>query len=390
MSQTDDTPRRGDLSGKIDQGMASLHEKIRESFSLQPVIVPFLAIVLAVIVGGLLVAMTGGNPFEAYWALLRGMFGGWDRIAASISRSTAYVGSALAVAFAFKAGLFNIGVEGQLITGGVAAGWVATWAFLGDTPGPIAIPIVLLAGVVAGGIWAGIPGVLRARTGAHEVISTIMLNNIAILFFTWIVNSRDPAILADPNATSPRTRPVAETARLTELVGSTPRLHLGTLVLIAMCVFVSFLLVRTVYGFEVRTTGTNPNAAHYAGISVNRVIVTVMLISGAIAGLTAAAEVSGTYHYFTPGSLRTIGFDGIAIALLARANPYGILPAALLWGSMLSGAGLMQQEAGVSIDVVRIVLSLVLLFVAADAIIRYLFRIKVARAGAPEAGGIIS
>lgn len=389
MTQLDDQRGHGDVNGKIDRGMASLHEKIRESLSLQPVLIPFLAIVLAVIVGGILIWVTGGNPFEAYWALLRGMFGSWERVAASISRSTAYIGSALAVAFAFKAGLFNIGVEGQLITGGVAAGWAATWAFVSDVPGVIAILVVLGAGLVAGGFWAAVPGVLRARTGAHEVISTIMLNNIAILLFTWFVQSRDPVILADPNATSPRTRPVAATARLPELVDSTPRLHLGTIVLIGLCFLISFLLVRTVYGFEVRTTGTNPNAAHYAGISVNRIIVTVMTISGAIAGLTAAVEVSGTYHYFTTGSLRTIGFDGIAIALLARANPYGIIPAAFLWGSMLSGASLMQQEAGVSIDVVRIVLSLVLLFVAADAIIRYVFRIKAPRIVAPTTGGIL-
>jgi simple sugar transport system permease protein len=317
------------------------------------------------------------------------MVGSWENVAASISRSTPYVGSALAMAFAFKAGLFNIGVEGQLITGGVAAGWAATWAFTGHLPGILAIPLVLLVGVVAGGLWAGVPGVLRARTGAHEVISAIMMNNIAILLFTWVVNSRDPVILADPASTSPRTRPVAAAARLPELFDSSPRLHVGTLVMIALCVFVSFLLLRTVYGFEVRTMGSNPSAAHYAGISVNRIIVTVMVLSGAMAGLAAAGEVSGTYHFFTPGALRSIGFDGIAIALLARANPYAILPAALLWGSMLSGSGLMQQEAGVSIDVVRIVLSLVLLFVAADAIVRYIFRIKLPRAETQPAGGTL-
>lgn len=389
MTQLDGKRSLGGVNDKIDRGMKSLHEKIRETFSIQPVLVPFLAIVLAVIVGGILMWITGSNPFDAYWALLRGMVGSWKNLAASISRSTPYVGSALAMAFAFKAGLFNIGVEGQLIAGGVAAGWAATWAFTADLPGILAIPLVLLVGVVAGGLWAGVPGVLRSRTGAHEVISAIMMNNIAILLFTWIVNSRDPVILADPNSTSPRTRPVAAVARLPELVASTPRLHLGTFVMIALCVLFSFLLMRTVYGFEVRTTGANPGAAHYAGISVNRIIVTVMLISGAMAGLAAAGEVSGTYHFFTPGALRSIGFDGIAIALLARANPYAILPAALLWGSMLSGAGLMQQEAGVSIDVVRIVLSLVLLFVAADAIVRYVFRIRAPRLAVHKAEGIL-
>lgn len=354
----------------------SLTTVVRDALNLQPLFVTFFAIVLAVLLGGVLVAATGSNPFTAYWALLRGMFGTWDRVAASVSRSTPFIGAALAVAFAFKAGLFNIGVEGQLLVGGVAAAWAATWAWVSDAPGVVAIPVVLLAGAVGGGIWGGIPGVLRVRTGAHEVISTIMLNNIAFLFVTWMVNSRDPQILVDPQSSAPRTRPVAGTARLTELVGSTPRLHLGTLLLIALCVGVAFLLRRTVFGFEVRTVGSNPDAAHYAGTSVSKVVVLVMVISSALAGVTAASEVSGTYHYLAPGSLRSIGFDGIAIALLARANPYAIVPAAFLWGSLLSGAGLMQQEAGVSIDVVRVVLSLVLLFVAADAIVRYLFRIR--------------
>jgi simple sugar transport system permease protein len=190
------------------------------------------------------------------------------------------------------------------------------------------------------------------------------------------VNSQDPVVLRDPESSVPQTKAVASSARLPELWDSTPRLHLGTLVMILLCVLISFLLLRTAFGFEVRTVGANPFAARYAGMSVSRIIVLVMALSGSVAGFTAAVEVSGTYHFFQPGILAGIGFDGIAIALLARANPYAIIAAALLWGSMLSGAGLMQQEAGVSIDVVRIVLSLVLLFVAADAIVRYVFRLK--------------
>lgn len=364
------------FNDKIDHAMVGLHDKIRQSWSLQPVLVPLLAIVLAVVVGGVLIVITGGNPFDAYWALLRGMYGNPDRVASSISRSTPYVGAALAVALAFKAGLFNIGVEGQLLVGGTVAAWAATWHFVGAAPGLIAIPFVLLAGLVGGALYGGLPGWLRARTGAHEVISTIMLNNMAILFVRWLVNSQDPRVLRDPNSSVPQTRAVASSARLSELWDSTPRLHIGTVVMILLCFMVSYLLLRTAFGFEVRTVGANPFAAKYAGMSVNRIIVLVMGLSGAIAGFTAAVEVSGTYHFFQPGILAGIGFDGIAIALLARANPYAIIPAAFLWGSMLSGAGLMQQQADVSIDVVRIVLSLVLLFVAADAIVRYVFRLK--------------
>jgi general nucleoside transport system permease protein len=174
----------------------------------------------------------------------------------------------------------------------------------------------------------------------------------------------------------PRTKPISDTARLPELVSSNPRLHAGVFILVGLCVVVWFVLRRTTFGFETITVGTNPHAAHYAGISVNRIIILAMLLAGGFAGIAAASEVAGTNGFFQPGTFAFIGFDGIAIALLARANPIAIIPAAFLWGSLLKGAPLMQQEAGVSIDVVRIIQSMVLLFVAADAIVRYIFRLK--------------
>ncbi len=356
--------------------LADLRRKILDAWDLQPVIVPFYAVLLSFIVGGVLIAIIGINPFEAYWALLRGMFGSGDRIAGSIARSVPFIGSALALAFAFRAGLFNIGAEGQLLVGGVTAAWVGTWMFLGDFPGIIAIPVVLLAGAIGGAVWGGIPGVLRARTGAHEVISTIMLNSVALFMVRWIVNSRDPIVLRDVEASVPRTEQIVDSAVLPELIDSQPNLHLGLFVMIAVCVALAFVLKRTTFGFETITVGTNPHAAHYAGINVQRILILAMTLSGAFAGLAAASEVSGTNQFYQPGTFAFIGFDGIAIALLARANPIAILPAAFLWGSLLSGAPLMQQEADVSIDVVRIIQAMVLLFVAADAIVRYLFRLK--------------
>ncbi len=337
---------------------------------------PLYAILLSFIVGGLLITMIGVNPFEAYWALVRGMFGSGDRIAASIARSVPFIGSALALAFAFRAGLFNIGAEGQLLVGGVAAAWVGTWAFMSDTPGIFAIPIIILAGMVGGFFWGWIPGVLRAKTGAHEVISTIMLNSIGLFMVRWLVNSRDPVILRDLESSVPRTERISDTAILPQIVDSKPNLHFGLFVMIAACIIVAFVLNRTTFGFEVKTVGINPNAAHYAGINVNRIIMLAMAFSGAFAGLSAASEVSGTNQFFQPGTFAFMGFDGIAIALLARANPIAIIPASLLWGALLAGAPLMQQEADVSIDVVRIIQAMVLLFVAADAIVRYLFRVK--------------
>ncbi len=186
----------------------------------------------------------------------------------------------------------------------------------------------------------------------------------------------DPVILRDLDSSVPRTERISDTAILPELVNSEPNLHFGLFVMIAVCIVVAFILNRTTFGFEVKTVGTNPNAAHYAGISVNRIIILAMALSGAFAGISAASEVSGTNQFFQPGTFAFMGFDGIAIALLARANPIAIIPASLLWGSLLAGAPLMQQEADVSIDVVRIIQAMVLLFVAADAIVRYLFRVK--------------
>ncbi len=366
----------------LDSAMANARSWLREVGGLQPLYVPLYAILLSFIVGGVLIALIGVNPFEAYWALLRGMFGSGDRIAASIARSVPFIGSALALAFAFRAGLFNIGAEGQLLVGGLTAAWVGTWAFLTDVPGIIAIPVILLAGAFGGFVWGGIPGALRAKTGAHEVISTIMLNSIGLFMVRWLVSSRDPVILRDLDSTVPRTQPITDTGVLPQLVDSEPNLHWGLFLMVALAVSVAFLLNRTTFGFEINTVGTNPHAANYAGINVNRIIILAMALSGAWAGIAAASEVSGTNQFFQPGTFAFMGFDGIAIALLARSKPIAIIPAALLWGSLLAGAPLMQQEADVSIDVVRIIQSMVLLFVAADAIVRYLFRVK-GQSGSP-------
>lgn len=357
---------------------------LRGYFSLQPVLVPVCAILLAVFVGGVIILLVGENPFTAYWALLRGMFGSGDRLAGSLGRSTPFIGAALAVAFAFRAGLFNIGVEGQLLVGATVAAWVGTWGVVHDLPAPIAVLAVLVAGALGGALYGLIPGVLKVRTGAHEVITTIMLNNIALLLVRWIVNSTDPVILRDEGSSVARSATIADGARLPRLLDSSPPLHLGFLVMLGLCVFVWFVLQRTTRGFEIRMVGANPHAAHYAGVGVGFVVVGVMMMAGGFAGLAGAGEITGTSHFLSPGVFLAVGFDSIAIALLARANPFAVVPAAVLWGSMLAGAPLMQQETGLSIDIVRIVQALVLLFVAADVIVRTVFRIRTKTEGGFE------
>lgn len=361
--------------------LGRLPNVLMEGFKLQPVLVPLYAILLSFVVGGILIAIVGVNPFKAYWWLVQGMAGGWDRVAASIARSVPFIGSALALAFAFRAGLFNIGAEGQLLVGGLVAAWAGTWSWMLDVPGVFAIPIILTAGALGGALWGFIPGLLRATTGAHEVISTIMLNWIGLFMVRWMVNSRDPVILRDLQASVPRTREITETGILPQIYDSQPNLHWGLFVMVLVCFAVAYLLKRTNLGFETITVGVNPHAAHYSGMSVKKIIILSMTLSGLFAGLAAAGEVSGTNQYYQPGHFVFMGFDGIAIALLARGNPIGIIAAALLWGALLIGAPLMQQQAGVSIDIVRIIQSMVLLFVAADAIVRYIFRVKAEGAG---------
>jgi simple sugar transport system permease protein len=248
----------------------------------------------------------------------------------------------------------------------------------------VAIPLVLLAGLVGGLVWGGIPGILKARTGAHEVITTIMLNSIAAALAQYLITSREPVLLIDEAASTPHTRQIADSARLPSLVEGTG-LHLGVLLAVGLCLATYLVLQRTTPGFEIRTVGISKDAAHYAGMPVRRTIVVVMAASGALAGIAGAAEVSGgSSGYLTPGAFTNIGFDSIAIALLARGNPLAVIPAALLWGALLSGAPLMQVEADLSVNLVRIVQALIILFVAADAIVRNLFRIRAPR-GAAEA-----
>ena len=354
----------------------TMAREVRRTWSVQSALVPVYAVALALVVASVIILLVGGNPLEAYAALLDGMFGTPDRINASLGRSTPFIGAALAVAFAFRAGLFNIGAEGQLLIGATTAAWVGTFSWIADVPGALAIVLVTLAGILGGAFWGGIPGVLKAKTGAHEVITTIMLNSIAILTVRWMVTSQDPIILRDVAASVPRTESLPGSARLPVLIDTSPPLHLGFLVAVGLCVLVWFILRHTTFGFEVRTVGTNPDAARYAGMGVNRTIILVMAISGGFAGIAGAGEITGTSGFLSPGVFVGIGFDAIAIALLARANPFGIILTSILWGSMLSGAGLMQQESGLSINAVRIIQALVLLFVAADVIVRTIFRVR--------------
>ncbi len=409
-----------------------------------------LALVTAFVLGGLVMWITSGSlatVFQAYDGLVRGAFFKERGLSESLVATVPYILLSLAVAVGFKSGLFNIGAEGQFYIGAISAAFVGQ-AFHG-LPAIIHLPLSLAAGVLGGAIWAGIPGYLKARTGAHEVISTMMMNYIAFRFAEYVVSFP----LKDKLATAVQTPRVSSAAelwtfadvparlqdplnalavalimtllayilirwlfarRLTQrlarwgiavVVGVITfvglpvltrlwwpfqdpydRLHTGLLLAVAAAVAVWWLLWKTTLGFEMRTVGANPNAAKYAGMSMTRNIMLAMCISGGLAGLAGTVEVLGVSIcrclplFFSSG----YGFDSIAIALLANNNPFGILAASFLFGAMRNGADLMELVSGVSKYVISVIQALLLLFAAAPAVVRWMYRIKAERRAGEE------
>jgi simple sugar transport system permease protein len=323
---------------------------------------PVFAVGLALALGAVLIWSSGASVFLAYGSLLAGMAGSWRALAETGVASTPYILTGVAVALGFRGGLFNIGAEGQLYLGALCAtliGYTVT-----GLPMALHLPLALIAGAVGGALWGAIPGLLKAKLGAHEVINTIMLNYVAIKLVDYLVKN----ILRDPTASLDRTPYVLMTAQLPRFFGTDYRLHAGLLLALLMAGGTAWFLSKTTYGFEIQTVGANPQAARYAGMSVTRTIVLTLSVSGALAGLAGASEVLGLYHTLPATFASGYGYDAIAVALLAKSRPLGVLPAACLWGGLRNGASLMQVRSGVSIDLIVMLQALVIICLAVSQI----------------------
>jgi ABC-type uncharacterized transport system permease subunit len=361
-------------SGTKEKTPGRVRKFIRSA--MDAALVPFLAVFTALVIGGIIIWLAGGNPVQAYVGLFQGAFGSPKAISETAVWATPYILAGLAVALAFKGGLFNIGAEGQLALGAVAAAWVgyALPDLLGITiPAIIHIPLAIGMGILFGAIWAAIPGALKAYTGAHEVINTIMMNYIALNTVSFLLNG--PMKDKNPNNVIARTPEIALTARIPAIFPDL-RVHWGFILALICAWLVWYLLWKTTLGFEIRTVGSNPDAAKYAGMNVKRLIIMTMAFSGALAGLAGAIEVVGLNYRHELGFSLGYGFDAIAIALLGKTHPLGVVLAAILFGGMRNGATRMQFLTQIPVDVISVIQALILLFVAADEIIRYIYRIK--------------
>jgi general nucleoside transport system permease protein len=329
--------------------------------------IPVISVLLGIIAGAIIMLATGYDPVAGYSAMLEGIFGDSFYVGESLRQIIPYILAGLAVAFAFRTGLFNIGVEGQLIVGWVASVWVGI-AF--DLPKVIHLPLAVLAGGAAGALWAFIPGFLKAKFRVHEVIVSIMLNYTALHITNYIIANVLTKKLD-------RTENIHESAALRspffEQITNFSRLHWGIVVAIICAILMWFILEKTTTGFELKAVGFNHHASEYAGMSVNRNIILSMVISGAFAGLAGAMEGLGTYGYAAlKNGFTGIGFDGIAVALLGGNTAIGVVLAAALFGGLKTGALNMPLAANVPTEIVDIVIALIIFFVASSYFIRWI------------------
>ena len=401
-------PAKKDQPGDDDSFMSHF---LHNLWSANTVTVTVLSIVLAMVIGAILIVVSDADVLStfgyitarpsdaltaswdlistAYADLFKGAIfdpasvsawfdgtGSWQAAFTPLSETLTYaaplVFTGLSVALAFRGGLFNIGGQGQAVIGTITAG-VAGFAF--GLPIVLNLIVALIAGLVGGAIWGFIPGILKARTGAHEVITTIMLNYVATLFLGWLILQNS---VQAPGHSDAKSKAVAESAQLPSF-GGPLRVHLGIVLAVLVTAAIPRLLNRSAFGFELRAVGANPTAARTAGISVARTYALLMVVAGGLAGLGGATQVLGTAYALTPQVAGNIGFDGLLVALLGRNRPWGTLLAALLFGGLRAGGNLMQVDAQISLELVTVLQALIVIFIAAPALVKAIFQLRAAR-----------
>ena len=345
-------------------------EAVRRVFgggdSLQGLMIQVAAILIAFIVGAAVLAVTGYSPVDAYVSMASGAFGSSYGVGQTLTQATPIVFTSIAFLIGLKAGLFNIGIEGQFLMG--AMGATLAGVYLDGLPWVIHIPLTILVGMVAGAFWALIPAVLKTRFDAHEVITTMMLSYVAQFLTSYLVNYPFKA----PGWVSQTVR-LPASAELARILPPT-QLSAGIYIAVALVAVIWFLLKRTILGYELRVIGFNPTAAENAGIRINRGVILSLVISGAIAGLGGAVEIMGVHKRFIDGFSPGYGWDGLAVALVGGLNPLGSMLASILFGALRSGGMIMSRSTGVPLDINILLQGLVILFVAAPALIRSLLR----------------
>ena len=374
--------------------MISIIVKLWQSTKLS-----LLAFFLAVLTGGLLIAFSDPNVLslwksplrffseainvsaKAHAALFQGaifdvnltkrsFINGFYPLSETFTIAAPLILAGLSVTLAFRAGLFNIGAQGQFIFGAISASYIG---FKFSLPPVIHIVVAIIFAILVAGLWGGLVGLLKSKTGAHEVIVTIMLNYIAAYFLLWILSTNTFLRKGRQDPIAPE---VQQNARLPKLFGDSFRVNFAIIIAFLVVILIFILLDRTTWGFQFRAAGANSFAAKTAGISVPFVMTTVMFIAGALAGLAGAVQVLGSEYALTAGVAGSFGFDAITVALLGRAKPLGTFLAALLFASLRAGGLTMQASTTTPIDIVLVIQALVILFIAAPSLVKVIFRLK--------------
>jgi simple sugar transport system permease protein len=403
-----ETPKKNAAQIFLEELQRPPKDKGRRKGAGQTLLIPLLAVLTGLIIGGIFIILTSESVYIAfaksfsaglaeswkmvansYTALFTGAIGSPSQIISalqsgdglairkafnpfleSLVAATPYIFAGLAVALGFRAGVFNIGAEGQLFMGAIFSAYVGY--SIPGLPAIIHIPLTFLAGAAGGALWGFIPGWLKAKTGAHEVINTIMMNYIAFRLSEWLLNGP----MKRPNSFNPISPNILPSAELPNIFGDPTRFHLGFFVALGVAVLVWWFLFKTTWGFELRTVGANPNAARYAGMSITLFTILGMTLSGGLAGMAGANEVMGLNHNLALAFSSGYGFDSIALALIGKSHPVGVVLAALLFGTLRNGATRMQVAAGIPIDIISVLQAIILAFIAAPAIIRTIYRLR--------------